>query len=155
MLNAIYFDLDGTLANLYGVQNWEEKLHSSNSTPYRFATPLVDMEHLNNLLEQFQELGVTIGIISWLAKGSSKEYDKQVRQAKRQWVELYLPCATEVHFVKYGTPKHYVCKVKDNALLVDDNAQVCDNWTRGDTICPQWRSQDIPDKLERLLVDIL
>ena len=49
-LDAIYFDLDGTLVNLYGVKDWEDKLHSDNPTPYKFAAPLVDMAELNDLL---------------------------------------------------------------------------------------------------------
>lgn len=154
-LKAIYFDMDGTLCNLYGVSNWEDKLNAADSAPYRFASPLVDMSELNDVLEQFAAMGVVIGVISWLAMNSNADYDKQVRKAKKQWLEHYLPTVTETHFVKYGTPKHYVCNVKEDAILIDDNRQVCEDWTRGDTICPQWRSQDIIDKLQKLLVEEL
>ena len=34
MKKAIYFDLDGTLANLYGVENWLEYLIKEDTYPY-------------------------------------------------------------------------------------------------------------------------
>ena len=111
-VKAIYFDLDGTLADLYGVSDWENRLRSSNPTPYKFASPLVDMSELNDVLEQLSECGVVIGVISWLAMGSTKEYDKQVRKEKKRWIEQFLPTVTEIHLVRYGTPKHYVCSIK-------------------------------------------
>ena len=154
-VEAIYFDLDGTLANLYGVKNWEEKLNSNNSTPYKFASPLVDMAELNDILEQFAMCGVTIGIISWLAMNSTPDYDKQVRKEKKLWIQQFVPTATEIHLIKYGTPKQHVCKVKQNAILVDDSEDNCKAWNRGTTICPNpWRN-DIVEQLAKLLKETL
>lgn len=153
-IQAVYFDLDGTLADLYGVQDWEHKLRSSNPTPYKFASPLVDMAYLNDILEQLAACGVVIGVISWLAMNSTKEYDKQVRKEKKQWLAQFMPTVTECHFVKYGTPKHSVCKVKNGAILVDDNAEVRAKWNRGDTI-DATHSDRMLRALEELLVDVL
>lgn len=50
MIDSIWFDLDGTLADLYGVDNWLGKLRSEDATPYEDATPLVNMRDLENLL---------------------------------------------------------------------------------------------------------
>ena len=82
MFEAIYFDMDGTIADLYNVENWLERLRANDETPYIEAEPLVNMQKLQDMLESFAMLGITIGVISWLAKGSSKSYDKKVRTAK-------------------------------------------------------------------------
>ena len=33
-MRTIWFDMDGTIANLYGVDNWLDKLHASDASPY-------------------------------------------------------------------------------------------------------------------------
>ena len=37
MERKIYFDMDGTIADLYGVDNWLEMLINEDATPYRVA----------------------------------------------------------------------------------------------------------------------
>lgn len=146
MCKAIYFDMDGTIADLYGVENWEYKLRSFDPTPYKEAQPLVDMDALVDVCSQLIALGITIGVISWLSKDSTKEYDKQVRAAKREWLRQNFPCVSEYHLVKYGTPKHYVRNVKES-ILVDDNDDVCAKWN-GNTIDAK---QDIIKELQKIL----
>ena len=101
---TIYFDMDGTIANLYGVENWLEKLRAEDVSPYVEAEPLVDMRELSRLLNDLQLSGVNLGIISWLSKDATKEYDKMVRRAKREWLMENLPAVEwdEIHLVKYG-----------------------------------------------------
>lgn len=132
-MKAIYFDMDGTIADLYGVPNWLEKLRNEDASPYQEAKPLVNMEQLNNLCEQLIKHGIVIGVISWLALGSSKSYDKEVRKAKREWIQKHLPCAQEIHLVKYGSTKRKSAKHKDS-ILVDDNAKVRKGWHGHSTI---------------------
>ena len=81
MTKAIYFDMDGTIADLYGVENWLDYLVAGKTKPYREAKPLVDMRKLARLLNSLQEQGWTIGIISWLAKSGSDEYGDKVAKA--------------------------------------------------------------------------
>ena len=129
---AIYFDMDGTLAGLYNVPQWEKKLNSHDATPYQDAEPLGDMVKLNEILGSLKKLGYTIGIVSWLAKNSSYTYDWRVRQVKKGWLKKYLPSVTECHIVKYGTNKKGSCKIK-NSILIDDDPQVRASW-KGETI---------------------
>ena len=133
MCDAIYFDLDGTLADLYSIDNWEYKLNHDDATPYQEAAPLVDMNKLQTLCAELANAGVVIGIISWLAKNSNKAYDAKVRQAKKEWLVKHFPCATELHFVKYGTTKLKAAKYK-NSILVDDNAAIRNGWNGHSTI---------------------
>lgn len=127
MVKAVYFDMDGTIANLYGVDGWLDALHNEDVSPYAVAAPLVDMDKLNAICAALQAVGIVIGVISWSAKGGSKEYNAEVRKVKREWIKTYLPCVTEFHVVKYGTPKHRVRKI-DNSILIDDCAEVRDAW---------------------------
>ena len=83
MRKTLVFDMDGTIANFYGVQGWLEDLHNSNPRPYILAEPLYDMEVLTTLLTIFKARGWEIAITSWLAKDSTKAFDELVRVAKR------------------------------------------------------------------------
>lgn len=125
---TIYFDMDGTIADLYAVPNWLNKLEAENPEPYEAAKPLCDLAQLGALCCELQAEGWKIGIISWLSKTSSKNYDKLVRQAKKNWLKEFLPIKfNEIHIVKYGTPKHSVAKDK-NGILFDDEIQNCEKW---------------------------
>ena len=126
----ICFDMDGTIANLYGVENWLEMLINHDETPYRNETVLVNMNVLARLLNKLQKKGYQIGIISWLAKGSNDDYDTRVTKAKKEWLAKHLH---SVHFdfveiVKYGTPKSFVAKTK-NDILFDDEIGNRTEWT--------------------------
>jgi len=132
-MKAIYFDMDGTLYDLYSVRDWESRLRGEDETAYCEGYPLGDMCELNCLLEDFITLGYIIGVITWTARDGSKEYNKRVRKVKRQWISDNLPCVSEFHCVKYGTPKHRVATYK-NSMLVDDNAEVRHAWKNGATV---------------------
>ena len=83
MTKAIYFDMDGTIANLYGVEGWLDDILTRNVRPYREANTMVRMNALAKILNNLQRDGYTLGIVSWLAKNSTEEYDERVRQAKQ------------------------------------------------------------------------
>ena len=42
----IWFDMDGTIANLYGVENWLPMLRAYDPTPYANAVPLLRLSRL-------------------------------------------------------------------------------------------------------------
>ena len=117
-MKKIYFDMDGTIANLYNVDGWLEYLINRDTTPYEVAQPMVNFSTLARLLHKLQRNGYTIGIISWTAKNSTEEYNERVAQAKRQWLAKHLPSVSfdEIHIVEYGTPKS-TC---GNGILFDD-----------------------------------
>ena len=126
---AIYFDMDGTIANLYGVENWLDDLVNKNTRPYEQAEVMVNMSSLARILNKLQKMGYTIGIISWLAKNSTDEYDERVTKAKKEWLTKHLKSVNwnEVHIVKYGTPKQTVDRY-NQGILFDDEVQNRDNW---------------------------
>ena len=145
---TIYFDMDGTIADLYNVENWLPKLRAENPSPYVEAEAMVDPGEVQLYLSILQNRGYKLGVISWLSKGSSKSYDKMVRQAKRNWLRENLPEITfdETHFVKYGTRKDYIAKDKDG-ILFDDSAEVRENW-KGVSVNPN--TEDIIEFLKKV-----
>lgn len=126
---AIYFDMDGTIADLYGVTNWLEMLMSGDELPYRLAKPLVRLATLARLLNELQKNGYKIGVVSWLAKNSSMDYDERVTSAKCEWLSKHLASVKfdEIHIVSYGTPKQNIVNYP-KGILFDDEEQNRKNW---------------------------
>lgn len=129
MAKAIYFDMDGTIANLYAVENWLPKLRSADASPYEEAVPMVRMNLLARLLNRLQKEGYIIGIVSWLSKNSDDDYDEKVTRAKMTWLETHLASVNfdEIHIVKYGTPKQTIVN-NPLGILFDDEEQNREKW---------------------------
>lgn len=150
MTKTLVFDMDGTIANLYGVENWLEMLRAEDPTPYIVAQPMYDMDALKVILEMLKLQGWTIAVTSWLSMGSTREYDKLVRQAKREWLERYNFPFDEIHLVAYGTTKANCTRKKGGyQILIDDNAKVRNGWNLGSTINA---NENILEKLWDLLL---
>lgn len=134
-MKTLVFDMDGTIADLYGVKGWLKMLRAEDPTPYEKAKPMYDMVVLTAILWVLKNDGWRIAVTSWLAKDSSPEYDAKVRQAKRNWLNRYDFPYDEIHLVKYGTTKAD-CTRKHGGIqiLVDDNEKVRNGWHLGDTI---------------------
>lgn len=127
MTNTIWFDLDGTLAGLYDVPNWLPMLIDSNPAPYKLAAPLVNMNKLARTLNKLQRKGYKLGIISWLSKNSTPEYDKAVTAAKLWWLNKHLTSVSwdTVNIVAYGRNKWEIC---GEGILFDDEAPNREAW---------------------------
>ncbi len=125
---AINFDMDGTIADLYGVENWLDYLLNGDATPYATAKPLVNLSLLARLLNKCIAKGIEVNIISWLAKNSTKEYDEKVTNAKIKWLKKHLPSVkfTNINIVAYGTPKSNFGH--ENAILFDDEERNRSEW---------------------------
>lgn len=125
---TIYFDMDGTIANLYGVDNWLNYLLDRDTFPYETAKPLLRLSTLARLLNSLQRKGYKVGIISWLCKNSTEEYDKAVTDAKKEWLNKHLHSVKfdEIHILPYGTPKQIYAAAGD--VLFDDEENNRKNW---------------------------
>ena len=127
---TINFDLDGTLADLYGVENWLPMLIAHDETPYAIATPLVRLCTLARMLNKLQREGYKIAVLSWLAKGSNADYDERVTNAKMEWLANHLPSVEwdRISIVEYGTPKENFCETPFD-ILFDDEEKNRENWS--------------------------
>ena len=119
----IWFDMDGTIANLYGVDGWLSALQTFDPSPYEIAKPLVNLSRLARYLNKLHE----IGVISWLSKCSTPEYDKLVTDAKKYWLSHHLPSVkwNEVIITSYGVNKWETCGA---GILFDDEDKNRDTW---------------------------
>ena len=131
MTKTIYFDMDGTIADLYGVEGWEPNLRRENPTPYREARPMMDVVMFNWHCQLLQQMGIGLGVISWLSMNSSKSYEEDVTIEKMRWLARYTPILLngETHFIPYGTPKHEVA-TDSQGTLVDDSEVVGQEWQK-------------------------
>lgn len=91
---TVWFDLDGTLGNLYAVEDWLPKIRHEDASPYLDAAPMLRLCTLARLLNALQRDGYEIGIISWLSKGGSEKYGDKVTAAKKEWLSKHLPSVT-------------------------------------------------------------
>lgn len=151
MSKMICFDMDGTIADLYGYEGWLECLRGENAAPYYDAKPLVNMFDLREICLKLINKGWEIRVISWLAKDSSKSYQDVVRKAKLWWLKYYDFPVNKVHLVAYGTTKaDCVRRAGDGPkILVDDNRKIRDGWHLGQTI--DATKKDWLDDLEALI----
>ena len=129
MTKAIWFDMDGCIADLYGVPNWLEYLINSDPYPYKAAKPLINMNSLARLLNRLQAKGYHIGIVSWLSKSGTESYNEAVTNAKLAWLNKHLHSVhwDEIVIVPYGTPKHEAVSIE--GILFDDEERNRTNWT--------------------------
>ena len=130
MTATIFFDMDGTIADLYGVENWLDYLIASDTLPYAVAKPLLKLNSLARILNRLQRKGYRIGVISWLSKSGTEEYNNAVTEVKKNWLKKHLASVhfDEINIVKYGTPKQMFART-ENDILFDDEEKNRNNWT--------------------------
>ena len=150
MAKMICFDMDGTIADLYSVPNWLDKLRAEDSSPYSDAAPMWNMEELRKILLLLISEGWEVRVISWLSKDSNESYKDEVRKAKLEWLAKYDFPYRRCHLVAYGTTKaDCVRRWASPAILVDDNEKVRNGWHLGETIDPT--KVDLIEELRKLL----
>ena len=149
MTKMLVFDMDGTIADLYGVDGWLDDLRAERTRPYENAKPMYDMNELTELLNRLRTLGWLVCVTTWLAKDATKEYNKAVTKANKNWLAKYNFPYDEIHCVKYGTTKANCTRHKaDFQILFDDNKKVRDGWTLGTTVNAEF---DITNFLKALV----
>ena len=135
MNKVIVLDMDGTLADFYGVEGWLDDIRNFNTRPYDLAKPLYNMDVLNAILDVLRLQGWYIVVTSWLSKESTADFDNATRASKIAWLEKYGFRYDEIHLVKYGTTKaNCTRRLGGFQVLVDDNEQVRKGWHLGATI---------------------
>ena len=122
----IWLDCDGTWIDLYGVEGWLDMLINSDPTPYAIAKPLVNLSWLARTIHELQNAGIKVGIISWLSKSGTDEYNALVEETKLNYFKQHLPSVIfdEIHIIPYGTPKS-TC---GNGILFDDEENNRNEW---------------------------
>ncbi len=131
MATTIYFDMDGTLADLYGVKDWLPQLRAESAAPYIMAKPLVNPIAFVKLCQKLKAKGFRLGIISWGSKKASATYLKAIAKAKRKWLKTHFKGISfdKVKVIPYGVPKTDYINRSNVNLLFDDDAKVRQAWS--------------------------
>ena len=126
----IWFDMDGTIADLYGVRDWLPAILARDTRPYEVARGIGNLALIARLLNKAQKNGHEVGIISWTAKNAPAEYNERVATAKREWLARHLASVkwNEIKVVEYGTNKRTACGA---GILFDDEKPNRDTWGAG------------------------
>lgn len=140
----IWFDMDGTIADLYGVRDWLPAILARDTRPYEIARGIGNLALIARLLNKVQANGHEIGIISWTAKNAPAEYNAKVATAKREWLGKHLASVKwdEIKVVEYGTNKYIAT---GGGILFDDEEPNRNTWGDG-----AYEPQDIVKVLKEL-----
>ena len=127
MKKELWFDMDGTIANLYAVENWLEYLENENTFPYDEAGTMLNFSLFARLLHKLHTAGWRVGIISWTSKLGTEKDNLAVELAKRAWLARHLPSVEwdEIKIVRYGTNKYIEC---GGGILFDDEERNRNAW---------------------------
>lgn len=127
-MKTIWFDMDGTIADFYSVENWLDKILNNDTSPYADAAPMYDMTEISTLINHIKEKGYDIGIISYVSKKADAEMCINTAEVKRDWIKNYFPFVRNemVHIARHSVPKNRFGKKGD--ILVDDELKNRLDW---------------------------
>ena len=123
MKTKVYLDMDGTIADLYGIENWLSRLNNSDENIFLECKPIITEEAL---FSKFPADSFEIKILSMTPKNASNEYCENVKSQKDEWLNKYFPKLTNRIYKKYGHNKNL--RNSKNAILIDDSKPIRDSW---------------------------
>lgn len=132
---TIYFDMDGTVADLYGKEDWLPSLRNEKAGTFIDLKPMVNMQELKEVCIQAIKQGWEIGVITWLPMKASNHYETICTLEKLEWIKRHMPYVREFYPQTYGTPKREAPRRRsDLAILIDDNEEIRKSWGEEYTI---------------------
>lgn len=132
MKTKVYLDMDGTIADLYAIDGWLDRLLEENATVFLEAKPVITEEQL---FQEYPEDKYEIVILSMTPKGAVEAYCEQVAAAKDIWLDWHFPKLTDRIYMEYGHNKNQPDSHK--SIIIDDSTPVRDTWA-GIAINPTW-----------------
>ena len=125
MNKIVYFDMDGTLADLYGVTNVFKRLDALDANVYSEAKPI---DTYINMLKEFKNMGYKVVILSCLGMISDKQFDKDTVRNKGLWLDKYVGKQYIDERIYIPNTKHKEQYINEYGILVDDDDKVLMNW---------------------------
>ena len=126
----IWFDMDGTIADLYGVADWLPAIFARDTRPYEIARGIGNLALIARLLNKAQAKGHEIGIITLTANVKDPAYNARVYAEKLRWLAKHFSSVNwDTILVKpYGKNKKAVC---GEGILFDDEEKNRNEWGAG------------------------
>lgn len=128
----IYLDMDGTIADLYGIENWLEGLRNEVDGLFLQCEPLITE---SELLVLFPNDIYELRICSMTPMNASKEYCVKVIEEKNIWLDKHFPSIKKRTYLEYGYNKNI--RNSKNHILIDDNKIIRESY-RGLALEPVW-----------------
>lgn len=120
---VVYLDMDGTIADLYGIENWLYRLRHEDETIFTECKPMVTEEELR---KHFPENRYDVRILSMTPKGATAKYCMNVAKQKNAWLDKYFPSLKKRIYRAYGHNKNL--KNSQYAILIDDSEPIRASW---------------------------
>lgn len=126
MNKVVYFDMDGTIADLYGVSDCFKRLDNMDAAVYSEAKPI---DKYINMLKEFHTMGYKVVILSALGMVSSKQFDEDTIRNKGIWLDTYVGKEYIDERIYIPNTKHKeLYQLFGKGILVDDDDRVLMNW---------------------------
>lgn len=144
MAKTVWFDMDGTLYDLYNIPGWLELLQLEEPGIFRHGQPMYNPFFIRQAILALIAHGWQVGVITWAPKGVTEEepFFIETKRAKQEWLRRHYPELLENFYcLPYGESKsvcacdHWKKRSLDPdmgvQILVDDNMLVRDEWVDG------------------------
>ena len=137
MANTTWFDMDGTIYDLYKQAGWLQALRSEDwERAFYLGKPRAHIDRINAAIEALAGNGWKVGIITWAPKGYGwdDEQIEEVAMVKHRWACEFTPFLADCSFacIPYGVSKAQFLLDMEQAgelnYLVDDNKEVRKDW---------------------------
>lgn len=136
MAKQIWFDMDGTIAELYKVKDWLKYFELQDRDIYSICLPRNKFQEINETIEALAESGWEVGVITWASRTLDPDEPQEdynlIYENKLNWLCKYFPALVlHGHFycIPYGMDKtEMVHDTGDVIYLVDDNKEVRKQW---------------------------
>jgi len=146
-----WFDMDGTLYDLYKIPNWLERLRNYDITVYGEEHQVISrglqvvryiegIKYDYALKDNLKNIEIDLGTITWGSKVANYSFNMQTALTKRSWL---IACGMDelakhnYYCLPYGIPKHEVAQWHDYKIstkqttlhiLFDDNKEIRAEW---------------------------
>lgn len=141
-MNTIWFDMDGTIYELFQIPNWLHYIESGRYAIYNVAGyARTGIERIANAIAILQAQGWRVGVLTWADKRLAKDSERiqDIADIKHAWLRKNVkPLSDNGLFFCFEYGKDKAAFLEEQGLdsydgyniLVDDNALVRDMWER-------------------------
>lgn len=136
MKGYIWFDMDGTIYDLYKIPGWLDALRANEMNIFSLDDMgRKSLPRIREAVRALMDAGWQVGIITWAPmhiEACTPVFDDCWLE-KKHWIDRNFPELADCTFncVEYGDPKQNW--VEDDSvlnILVDDNKLVRENWRK-------------------------